>query len=158
MLFHALVLVAIGIVGLVRATPRGMPRWAASAVAAAAGAVLLINAADRSDLYQRLPREDFKRVAEIVRAKGETKVVTDSTRPDGLRYYLGEENVTPVTGSPCVSPPTVFVSHPYRGEGEPPPADVSCLRVLGAVSVRVPQRDRGGHIDIWFPPGAGGPG
>jgi hypothetical protein len=158
MLFHALVLVAIGVVGLVRATPRGVPRWAAGSVAAAAGAVLLVNAIDRSDRYQSLPREDFKRVAEFVRARGQTKVGTDSTRPDGLRYYLGEDNVAQLTGSPCTSPPTVFVEHPFRGEGDPPPADVSCLRVLGAVRVRVPQRDRGGHIDIWFPPGAGGPG
>jgi Dolichyl-phosphate-mannose-protein mannosyltransferase len=157
LLLHALVLVAIGIVGLVRASPRGVPRWLAGAVAAAAGVALSINSIDRSDRYQSLPREDFKRVGEIVRARGETKVVTDSARPDGLRYYLGEENVAPVTGSACVSPPTVFISHPFRGEGESPPADVSCLRVLGAVKVRVPQRDRGGHIDIWFPPGAGGP-
>jgi hypothetical protein len=152
LLFHALVLVAIGIVGLLLASPRGIPRWVANAVAAAAGAALLINAVDRSDLYQSLPREDFKRVGEIVRARGETKVITDSTRPDGLRYYLGAENVAPATGPPCVSPPTVFVSHPYRGGSTRPPSDVGCLRVLGAVKVRVPQRSRGGHIDIWFPP------
>jgi hypothetical protein len=28
--------------------------------------------------------------------------------------------------------------------------DVGCLRRLGETRVRVPQRDRGGHIDIWF--------
>jgi hypothetical protein len=156
LLFHTLVLVAIGVVGLVRATPCGVPRWVAGAVAAAAAAILLINTIDRSDRYQNLPRENFKRVGEIVRARGVTRVVTDSTRPDGLRYYLGKENVAPVVGSVCSSPQAVFVSHPYRSASYPPLPDLSCLRVLGAVRVRVPQRGRGGHIDIWFPPSGGG--
>ena len=150
LLFHALVLAAIAVVGVVRMLPRGVPRYAAGSLAAAAAAVMLVNTVDRSERYQDLPREDFKRVSEIVRAHGQTKIVTDSTRPDGLRYYLGDENVTPLAGSICVSPPAVFVEHPFRGASEPPPPDVGCLRRLGETRVRVPQRDRGGHIDIWF--------
>jgi hypothetical protein len=156
LLFHALVLVAVAIVALVRVPARGAPRWAAAAVAAVVAIVLLVNATDRSDRFQTMPRENFKRVREIVTSRGVTKVITDSTRPDGLRYYLGAANVAQVVGPVCKSPPVVFVSHPYGKAEDLDPGDLSCLRVLGAVQVRVPQRDRGGHIDVWFPPGRSG--
>jgi hypothetical protein len=155
LIFHVLVLAAVGVVGLVRAVPSGAPRHLAGAVAAAGAVVLVIQTVDRSDTYHELPRENFKRVAEIVKARGGSEVVTDSTRPDGLRYYLGEDNVVALPPGPaeptlCVTPPPIFVEHPYRADGEPPPPDVSCLKRLGAVRVRVPQRDRGDHIDVWI--------
>jgi hypothetical protein len=159
LLFHALVLGAIGIIGLVRVLPRGVPRYAAGSAAAAIGTVMLMQTIDHSDRFQELPRENFKQVAKVVRAHGESKIVTDSTRPDGLRYYLGQQNMTVLPSavleeSLCsASPPAVFVEHPYRSSGENPPPDVGCLARRGAVRVRVSQRDRGGHIDVWVASG-----
>lgn len=158
LLFHALLLVAIAIVGLVRAWPHIGLRYAAGGAAVAVGAVLLVQMVDRSDRYQDTPRENFKRVAEVVRAQGVSKVVTDSARPDGLRYYLGADNVTALPpdwlepGFCSPTPPVVFVEHPFRGAEEQPPPDLSCLQARHATMTRISQRDRGGHIDVWVLP------
>jgi hypothetical protein len=45
--------------------------------------------------------------------------------------------------------PLVYVEHPFRGAGEPPPPHRFCLQRRGARMVRVRQHDRGGHIDVW---------
>jgi 4-amino-4-deoxy-L-arabinose transferase-like glycosyltransferase len=156
LLFHALLLVAIAIVGLVRVLPPGPPRYAATLVATAVAVTMVMRAVDRSDHYQSVPRESFKRVAEVVRERGLSATVTDSTRPDGLQYYFGEKNVTvlpsaQVQALACsATPPPVIVEHPFPAASEHPRPKLGCLQRRGAVRVRVLQRDRGGHIDVWF--------
>jgi hypothetical protein len=161
LLFHALALAAVGIVGLVRLLPAAAPRYAAIAACVAVAAIAVDRTLVRSDTYRDEPREDFKGVAAVVRAHGATRIVTDSIRPDGLRYYLGDRNV--VTLPPAWleamfcsrHPPPVFVEHPFRtGDGLPRPPDVRCLEERGARRITVRQRDRGGHIDVWLLPPA----
>jgi hypothetical protein len=167
LLFHALVLAAIAIVGMVRAFPARGPRYAVAGIAAATAAVALGHSLTRSRDYHEVPRENFKRVAQIVNDHRATPVVTDSTRPDGLRYYLSDRKVAALPSpwldfllcSPKAPPvlelPTIYIEHPFRGPNEPPPRDVSCLKRRGAAGVSVKQRDRGGKIDIWFVPASG---
>ena len=82
-------------------------------------------------------------------------MLTDSLRPQGLQYYLGVRNVVQLPADEleqlfCSSrEPLVYVEHPFRGAGEPAPPDVSCLRRRHARMVRVRQRERGGHLDVW---------
>jgi hypothetical protein len=158
LLFHALLLAAAGIVALVRAFPAGLLRYAAAGVAVALAAVTFVNAVDRSRRYHDLPGENFKRVAEIVDGHPARQVLTDSTRPDGLRYYLPDRNLVvlpreQLEAAFCSSnPPPIYIEHPFRGAGEPPPPSIACLVRKGAVRIRARQRDRDQHIDVWLLP------
>jgi hypothetical protein len=155
LLFHLLVLAAAGVVGLVRAIPARWPRRIAAAIAGAAAVLALVHSVQLGDEIHALPNEDFKRVAELT---GESRVLTDSVRPEGLQFYLGVDNVIPLPPEELVQRfcdsgrGFVYVDHPYRPTIEAPPPDVTCLRQRGAERVRVPQRERGGWIDVWNVP------
>jgi hypothetical protein len=155
LLFHTLVLAGCGIVGLIALLPALWARDTAAAGAALAAGLAVAHTVHVADGLHDLPHENFKQAAEVARAQGAPPVLTDSTRPQGLQYYLGAGNVIQLPAAElerlfCSSRDSlVYVEHPFRGAGEPPPPDRSCLQQRGARMVRVRQHDRGGHIDVW---------
>jgi hypothetical protein len=155
LVLHTLVLAACGVIGLIALMPA---RWASAALAAGAtvaAAFAVLHTVRAADQLHDLPSENFKEAAAVARREGASQVLTDSPRPQGLQYYLGTDNVVQLPADQlqelfCTSrKPLVYVNQPFRGAGEPPPADVSCLRRRHARMVRVRQRERGGHLDVW---------
>jgi hypothetical protein len=158
LLFHTIVLAACGVTGLIGAIPAGSIRRIAIAGAAGVCAFALVHAVGMADDLHDLPHENFKEAAEVARSSGATQVLTDSTRPTGLQYYLGVANVVQLPAAELqrrfcsVGEGFVYIDHPFRNEGEEPPPDVGCLERRGADFVRVRQLDRGGRIDVWTVP------
>jgi hypothetical protein len=155
LLFHTLVLAACGVGGLLAALPPGWGRSAAVAAAALIAGLAILHSVRASDALHELPRENFKQAARLAREVGARRVFTDSTRPQGLQWYLGVDAVAQRPNEElerdfCTTRDAiVYIEHPYRGAGEGPPPDLSCLRRRGAEMARVHQRDRGGRIDVW---------
>jgi hypothetical protein len=130
-------------------------------VAIAAGVVFLLALAVaivNEEEGREVPYENFKEVAATVGGTGIDNVVTESNRPDGLRYYIGDELVEmpaeDIEALLCApGREFVYVRHVPR----PPddwegwrPARLDCLAAREAARVRVPQRGRGGAIDVWI--------
>lgn len=155
LLFHVIVLAAAGVVGLIALFPTSLPRGLAIGTGVVAGLLIVVHAARLTDAVHELPRENFKRAAEIARSDGSSPILTDSTRPTGLQYYLGVDGVTPLPAKALQGwfcsrgRRFTYIEHPFRAAGEEPPPDLSCLRRRHARMTRVLQRDRGGHIDVW---------
>jgi hypothetical protein len=155
LLLHAFVLAGCGIVGLIGTVPAGWVRRIAVAAAAGVSLLAVAHTARLADDLHDLPHENFKAAAEVVRSRGATRVLTDSTRPQGLQYYLGVANVVQLPAAELerrfcsTGEEFVYVDHPFRAEGEEPPPDVRCLKRRGAKRVTVRQRDRGERIDVW---------
>jgi hypothetical protein len=155
LLFHAIVLAACGVVGLIGIVGSGWARRIAVAAAAAASAFAVVHAVQLADQLHDLPHENFKKVAEVVRSTGATRVLTDSTRPQGLQFYLGAGNVVQLPAEQLeqrfcsIDEQFVYVDHSLRVAGEAPPPDVRCLERRGAEMITVRQLGRGGHIDVW---------
>jgi hypothetical protein len=129
-------------------------------LAIAAGVVLLLALAVaivNEEEGREVPYENFKEVAAIVRGTGIDTVVTDSNRPDGLRYYIGDELLEmPAEGVEALlcgrRREFVYVRHipsPQESWEGWRPARLDCLVGREATRVRVPQRGRGGAIDVW---------
>lgn len=97
-----------------------------------------------------VPRENFKEAAVLAKASGVRQIVSNSSRPVGLYYYLPGE-VRILHGNKLVealcdsSEGVVFIDHPFLND----PTDVSCLEREGAFRTRLEQRERGEHIDVW---------
>jgi hypothetical protein len=97
----------------------------------------------------RLPIENFKEVAALVRASGIPTVITNSTKPIGFQYYLGSNGVrlwNPRALEPLFCSnvaPFVYLEH-----GRSPLPNAGCLRRRGAISVGVPQTRS--YIHVWF--------
>jgi hypothetical protein len=159
LLLHALLLAAVGIVGLIQLMPSTAIRYLGAGVALGLAVVTVDHAWERSRVFHEMPRENFKGAAQIVEAHGASRVLTDSTRADGLRYYLGDGNVVAFPAWAlealfCSSyPPPVFIEHPFRlGGPQPALPDLGCLKRRGAVRTRVTQRTEPGWIDVWLLP------
>jgi hypothetical protein len=157
LLFHMIVLAACGVVGLVKLIPVGLARGAAAAGAVLAASLATVHAVQAGRAIHELPLENFKEAAKVARAQPGSVVFTDSTRPQGLQYYLGKDSVLQQPPAElerlfCYSSdPIVYVEHPFRGSpNEAPPPDLRCLRRRGARMVRLYQRGRGEHIDVWI--------
>src|SRR4051794_14855106 len=94
LLFHVLVLLAIGVQQLWDGLAGVLP---ARAVVAAALVLLAIVGSSRIATITReearVPWENNQFVANVAKATGVTHVVTDSTHPGALYYYLGEKRV-----------------------------------------------------------------
>jgi hypothetical protein len=110
---------------------------------------------DVAERAAEAPSEAFKEVAQVVRGAQVDRVITDSPRPQGLRYALGDRPFTVVPPAVASSllcterAPLVFIEHPFKAN--PPPSDTRCLARRGAVRIRLPQRgDRGTYIDVWI--------
>jgi hypothetical protein len=159
---HVLVLVAIGIVelgGLVARVRVLKPVVIAGGVIAV---MALSNAVFMEQHPRSLPFENFKEVANVVDGVGIDPVVTDSVRPEGLRYYLEDDLIElepeEVESMLCGGSPLIYIRHLHRHES---PASLDCVWGTDAVRVRVMQsgwrtdalpdiqRDRDQFIDVW---------
>jgi hypothetical protein len=155
LVFHMFVLAAAAVVGLIQWIPNRRGRTLVAASAGAGVGVVVAHGVVAANRLHELPRENFKEAAAVVHRHGAVRVLTDSTRPTGLTYYLGDRNVIVLPPAQleqafCTShPPLTYIEHPFRGTLDPKPPRLDCLRRRGATRVRVPQRDRGGHLDVW---------
>jgi hypothetical protein len=149
-----MVLVAVGAVGVVSALPRPRHKWPAAAVLVLACGFVGVRLIQRTVYENRYPIENFKGATAVVHRTGVRFVVSNDTQGAGLRYYLGR--VAELQASPaalvnafCHLPaPLVYVDAPFEST-EP---QTTCLRDRGAYVVRLHQRERGGHIDVWVLP------
>jgi hypothetical protein len=166
LLFHVLLLIAAGVaeLGGWLARPRAL-----RPVTILVGVLLAFFASSRildaSAGRQELPLENFKDVAQVVDGIGIDRVVTDSARPEGLRYYIGDDRLRVLSPRRverlvCTgSGPLVYVRQDFLLESHGRPADVGCLERRGATRVRIEQRGYGDFIDVWMIPVArAGPG
>jgi hypothetical protein len=99
----------------------------------------------------RRPFEDFRGAAELVNATGIGTVVSNSARPDGLRFYLRPDlGLVARKGRLerflcSADPPFVFIDHPFRSY-EP---RLRCLERDGASVHVFRQRGRGRRITVY---------
>jgi hypothetical protein len=104
-----------------------------------------------ADRVDTLPVENFRGSAGFVNSTGIRTVVTNSTRPDGLEYYLRPH--LGIARRPgrlerllCgARPPFVYIDHLFMSR-EP---SVRCLEREGASKHVFRQRGRGRHIDVY---------
>lgn len=98
------------------------------------------------------PHEAMKDAAGLADQSGAATVLTNSVRPEGLRYYL----VTPLEVASAQdlerifcsdTSGYVFVEHNFKVEEQ---VDLSCLTASNESPVRLRQRARGRMIDVWF--------
>jgi hypothetical protein len=152
LLFHVLVLLALGALEVWHlARQHGALR---ALVAVAAAASVLVGCRHVGQYTQDQPIENFQQVGQVVRGTGINRIVTNSRRPAGLWFYLGRRRVETVQSPSALTallcstaPPLVFVDHLHPVYGGPEP-DRTCLRRRGAARVHVNQPERG-SIDIW---------
>jgi hypothetical protein len=154
MVLWALVLVAVGIVALVNALGRiRYARPLAAACVAVSAVVLLSQLMDLNSRWVAVPWENAKGAGQVVNGTGLPVVVTNSNRSLIFEHYVGErlEMLPPpeLDSRLCSGEQLVYIEH-FIAEAEP--ADRTCLARSGASLVRVPQRGRGGRIDVWILP------
>jgi hypothetical protein len=155
---YIVVPVAAAIDGLGRLAARWPPLKVAAVVAGAVAVLLLAKATVEEGEEQSFPVENFKEVARVVGGTGIQPVVTDSIRPHGLRYYIGDglTELPPAAIEDMLCDNRrqfVYIRHvpvPPRSWGFWRPANLDCLTDRDAARVRVFQRGRGSAIDVWI--------
>jgi hypothetical protein len=155
---HLLLLVAVGVGELARIATRYRPL---RPLAIATGAVVVI-AVTVATLERRqgqvVPFENHKAAASIARQTGLAPIVTDSIRPEGLRYYLGEDLVEllPWDVEPLLcerGQTVVYIRHISLAPedwGPWAPASLECAAERPSVHISVPQRRNHTSLDIWI--------
>jgi len=154
LLFHVLVLLTLGIVELWEiARHVELLRLALVVVLVVMVIIGCEHTVQQTRRVSSFPIENFKLVARIVNASGaHTHVLTNSTVPEGLWYYLGTQRVSVLPArvlsrSVCaIRSPLVFVDHHFQS----PEPNIGCLRRRGWVPIHV--RQRRGSVDVWTPP------
>lgn len=161
LLVHLLALVAVGVPAIARAVAPQRPAAASLAVVAVVAVALgTIGSVRHATWVLHAPIEAVADAGKVVNGSGITPVLTNSTRPEGLRWYV-HARVHRSAGADlhralCSrAGPYVFVHEPFRA---PPVEGLGCLDARGALRVRLSQRLRGGHIDVWLVPAARGTG
>ncbi len=106
----------------------------------------------------KVPIENYREVATIVLDSRVGSIMTNSTQYVGFEYYLNRPItvLSPAVLGPlfCTKPaPFVYIEHRLYSK----PADTTCLKQRGAVSIRVPQR-RALPTVIWILRNRRGPG
>ncbi len=148
-----LIVAAVGIVAVVRRL--SAYRYARPVVWGGAGliAALMLFQFGRLTLWWNArPFEDLRTVAALVDREGEGPILTNSSRPTGLFYYVRRDRVkvlspTSIEVVTCSAPaPYTFVHHPFQSA----PLDLSCLERRRARTIRVHQRDRGKFLDVYL--------
>jgi hypothetical protein len=155
LLFHCLVLAALGLVWAVRSA-RSFPqaRVAATAVMVALAVLAAAETVSFATRLSTLPRENFKEVVTVLGDDRPERVITNRRYPVGFQFYLGMrrselEMVEPqaAPGYVCeADPPFVFLDYPHNAES----GDLSCLERRGAVLVRLPQRAEPYSLNVWI--------
>jgi hypothetical protein len=162
LLFHVLVLLAIGVQQLWDALAGVLP---ARAVVAAALVLLAIVGSSRIATITReearVPWENNQFVANVAKATGVTHVVTDSTHPGALYYYLGEKRVYALHAAAienqsfcAVKYRFIFVDDEYHQTVQP---NLKCLNDRHALKLDVPQQldppiRRPGKVTLYIVP------
>jgi hypothetical protein len=135
-----------------RVLPRGL-RAAAAVALVVAGLAVTSRFVDLNNEWTALPFENPKGVATVVNGSDADRVLTNSTRSIILEHYLGDERVEALEPDAlnaelcALREPTVYIEHPVGGAV---PADRTCLLRARGSRVQVPQRGRGGRIDVWL--------
>jgi hypothetical protein len=145
LLFHVLVLLAIGAQQLWDAVAGFVPARAILAI----GLVLVAligssRVASVTRAQARVPWENNQFVANVAKATGVTRVVTDSTHPGALYYYLGQKHVIALHAAAienqsfcAVIYRFIFVDDLYHQTVKP---NLKCLRDRHALKLEVPQQ------------------
>lgn len=98
-----------------------------------------------------IPHEATKQAAETIDQRGVETILTNSVRPAGFDYYL-DSNLTQMGSSELeeyfCSDETgyAYIDHPFKSEK----VDTRCLEAKDAEMIRLNQRGRGDHIDVWL--------
>jgi molybdate transport system substrate-binding protein len=160
LLFHVVVVLALGVTEAWRLTAGAST---GRAVAALAVVLMLIvgvhNAIVDTQPLARTPVDNYRLAAQIADGSGVDDVVTNSPRPEGLYFYLGERRVkqlAPFQLAATLCDGTrsfAFVDH--RTANSPETA-VWCLRERGLAPIHVDQRV--GSLDVWLVDDAGAGG
>jgi uncharacterized membrane protein len=158
LLFHAIVLLAVGVSALWSAASRWPAlRGLTVAVAVMAFFVGARHVVEQTRLQARQPWENFKAVGEVVTSTDIHRVFSN-TRSWGLQYYTRNDQLTMLGPIAlrwqlyCSFPaPFIFVIHHGWGNIEP---DITCLRQRGAIKMHLPQQidppiGGRGAIDVW---------
>ena len=144
------VLMALGAGGLVRMT-QGKVKSVLLVSIAGVAIWSVVSFYPVADNLIRVPHEAFQDVAKAVNERAPQAVVSNSVRPEGLRYYLAVplETMSADSLEELFCGPTtgyVFIDHPFKA----PVVDTQCLEGKGAERARFEQRGRGERIDAWF--------
>jgi hypothetical protein len=166
LLFHVLVLLAIGAQQIWDAVASVAPVKIVAAIVIVAVAITgTSRVATVTKEQAQLPWENSKFVAEFARATGLSYVFTDSTHPAALYFYLGEKRVVHLLPAAvrkqsycAVKSRFIFVDDTYHQTVKP---SLKCLLDRRAVRIRVPQQKippirRPGVLTIYLVPKARG--
>jgi hypothetical protein len=164
LLFHLLLLVALGAVALAHAGASLVRARSPVLIAALALlALLAVRVVQLNDHWIAVPFENFKQVAQMVHRAGLRDAVTDSLKPLDLQYYLGARHVRVLPPEQLETlfcqdrRPLAYVDHLVSAEVKyagnpvrPMPVSVSCLRARGARLVSVPERKHFLPVNVWL--------
>jgi hypothetical protein len=145
LLFHVLVVFAIGVQQVWDVLAGITP---ARGVVALGLVVLSLSGCSRvatlTRAQARVPWENDQFVADVAKATGVTRVVTDSTHPGALFYYLGEKHVIALHAAAienqsfcAVKYRFIFVDDQYHQTVKP---NLKCLNDRHALKIVVPQQ------------------
>lgn len=146
LLFHVLLVLAIGVQQCWDLVTGFMP---ARAVVAIALVILALTGSSRvatlTEAQARVPWENDQFVANMVKAAGLTSVVTDSTHPGALFYYMGGEHHVFALHAAAVENQSycafryrfIFVDDQYHQTVKP---NLKCLTDRHAIKIEVPQQ------------------
>ena len=144
------VLMALGIKALAE-SKSAMPRRVVGTALAGMALWLVLSFIPVADLVTRVPHEALKDAALVANDSGAKLVVTNASRPVGFEYYLEVApeilSSTDLEALFCGKQSGyVFLNQVYLAE----PLDTSCLEAKSAVQIRLEQRGRGYHLDVWL--------
>jgi hypothetical protein len=163
---YVVVLLALGAVEAWHLARRLLPTaWLATLVAIVVAVPFALvgtrHVVQHVNLLARFPYENTKQVGLIANNVDADAIITNSRRPEGLLYYVGDElrvveDQDVLDDAICTRPaPFVFIDHQSpRFHPEP---DLRCLADRGAVRVRVPQQRSSavgnrGVYEVWLVP------
>lgn len=161
LLFHIVVLLALGVTEAWRFIAGTSTGRAVAALAVVLALIVGVhNAIVDSQPLARAPIDNYRFAAQIADGSGIDEVVTNSPRPEGLYFYLGEHRVKrldPFQLAAVLCDGTrnfAFVDHRIP---DSPETDVSCLRERGLAPIKAEQWAPG-SLDVWLADDAGADG
>jgi hypothetical protein len=145
LLFHVIIVLAIGVQQIWDVLAGVVP---ARAVVAAGLVVIAVVGSSRiatvTREQARVPWENYQFVAHLAESSGYRVIVTDSTHPGALYYYLGEHRVYPIHAaglanrSFCsINYPFMFIDDQYHQTATP---DLACIMRRHPTKFDVPQQ------------------
>jgi molybdate transport system substrate-binding protein len=161
LLFHVVVLMALGVTEAWTLIGRTSIGRAVAAVAVLLAVMMGVrNAIVDTQSLARAPIDNYRLVAQIADGSGIDEVVTNSPRPEGLYFYLGERRVKRLDPSQLAAvlcDRTRNFAFVDQRTADSPKTDVSCLRERGLAPINAEQRAPG-SLDVWLADDAGADG